>query len=266
MNKKPNKRKSMGLTIAGFLLLLCIWVLVSLSIGETRLPLPTSVVYRFFTSALSNPQIQFQGAGSHGFLPHVLATLGRYLAGVLAGTVLSFLCLFLIVRFRVFRDFFNPLIDILRAIPPLALAPFFLLWFGTSQGSIIAIVVFYAFTMIFVAGAEALERVDPTQADFARTMGAKQTTIAYKVILPGLLPSMAGPIKVAYSWSWGLVIVGELLGAHNGIGRILDAFIAILATDLVVVGIVWVLILALVMEKIVDLILKALLRWNVRET
>ena len=99
-------------------------------------------------------------------------------------------------------------------------------------------------------------------ANFTRTMGASETGIARRVILPSLLPAMAGPIRVAYSWSWGLVIVAELLGAHSGIGRILNAFIALLATDLVVVGILWVLLLALGMEWVVDRCLNSLLRWH----
>ena len=262
MYEKLSKKKRTWLASLGFLILLCIWVAVSLLVGETRMPLPTTVAYRFVTSAFSNPQIQFQGAGSHGFMPHVLASLLRYLIGVLSGTALSFLCLFLIARYKLFSDLFIPLVDVLRAIPPLALAPFFLLWFGTSQGGIIAIIVFYSFTMIFVAGAEALERIDPVLANFTRTMGASETVIARHVILPSLLPAMAGPIRVAYSWSWGLVIVAELLGAHSGIGRILNAFIALLATDLVVVGILWVLLLALGMERVVDRCLNSLLRWH----
>ena len=262
MYEKSSKKKRMWLASLGFLILLCIWVAVSLIVGETRMPLPTTVAYRFVTSAFSNPQIQFQGAGSHGFMPHVLASLLRYLIGVLSGTALSFLCLFLIARYKLFSDLFIPLVDVLRAIPPLALAPFFLLWFGASQGGIIAIIVFYSFTMIFVAGAEALERIDPVLANFTRTMGAGETVIACRVILPSLLPTMAGPIRVAYRWSWGLVIVAELLGAHSGIGRILNAFIALLATDLVVVGILWVLLLALGMEWVVDRCLHSLLRWH----
>ena len=262
MYKKLSKNESIGLAVIGIVILLGIWVAVSFAVGETRMPLPTTVIYRFVTSAFSNPQIEFQGAGSHGFIPHVAASLMRYLVGVLSGTALSFICLFLIARYKRFSDLFIPLIDILRAIPPLALAPFFLLWFGTSQGGIIAIIVFYSFTMIFVAGAEALERIDPALPNFARTMGADETTIAYKVIIPSLLPAMSGPIRVACGWSWGLVIVAELLGAHSGIGRILNAFIALLATDLVVVGILWVLLLALVMEFIVDRCFKYLLRWH----
>lgn len=262
MDKKLSKAKNIILAIVGLILFFAIWIGANMALGETRVPSPWKIVARFTDTIGKSPEIQFQGAGSNGFSPHVLATLGRYVVGTLTGTAIAFLCLFLIARFRGFKEVFNPLVDILRAIPPLALAPFFLLWFGTSQGGIIGIIIFYAFTMIFVAGAEALERLDPVQANFARTMGAGKTTIACFVQLPSLLPAMAGPIKVAYSWSWGLVIVGELLGAKSGVGRILNAFIAILSTDLVVVGIVWILILAVVVEKIVSVVLKRVLRWN----
>ena len=81
MYEKTSKKKRTWLASLGFLILLCIWVAASLIVGETRMPLPTTVAYRFVTSAFSNPQIQFQGAGSHGFMPHVLASLLRYLVG-----------------------------------------------------------------------------------------------------------------------------------------------------------------------------------------
>lgn len=262
MDKKMTKKQNIFLAALGIMILFAVWIWASFSLGETRVPSPWKIVSRFAGTITESPEIQFQGAGSSGFSTHVMATLGRYLLGTLAGTAVAFICLFLTARFRSFQEIFDPLVDILRAIPPLALAPFFLLWFGTSQGGIIGIVIFYVFTMIFVAGAEALKRLDPVQADFARTLGAGRTTVAYRVLLPSLLPSMAGPIKVACSWSWGLVIVGELLGAKSGVGRILNAFIAILSMDLVVVGIIWILILAVVVEKAVAVILKWLLRWN----
>ena len=263
MDRKLSKSKNLILAVLGIIFLFLGWILASIALGETRVPSPYRILSRYIETFGSCPEIQFQGAGSNGFWPHVLATLGRYLVGTLSGTAIAFVSLFLIARFRSFKEIVNPLIDILRAIPPLALAPFFLLWFGTSQGRIIGIIVFYAFTMIFVAGAEALERLDPVQENFARTLGAGKTTVVYHVLLPGLLPAMSGPIKVAYSWSWGLVIVGELLGAKSGVGRILNAFIAILSTDLVVVGIIWILILAVFTERFVAFVLSKLLEWNV---
>lgn len=262
MDKKLTRTKNIFLMIIGLALMLLIWIWASRIMGETRAPSPWRIVTKFTNTVAKSPEIEFQGAGSHGFFPHVLATLERYLVGTLSGTAIAFICLFLIARFKGFKEVFNPLIDILRAIPPLALAPFFLLWFGTSQGGIIGIVIFYSFTMIFVAGAEALEKLDPAQGNFARTMGAGKTTVSSRILMPSLLPSMAGPIKVAYSWSWGLVIVGELLGAKSGVGRILNAFIATLSTDMVMIGIIWILILAIVIDKIVTLVLKQLLRWN----
>lgn len=265
MKKKISKSKSMILTILGFAIMLALWSFLSIKLGNTRLPTPWGVVKKFFTTILSCPEIKFQGAGKYGYLPHVATTLMRYLVGVLSGTALSIIALFGIARFHTFRDIFSPVVNILRSIPPLALAPFFLLWFGISQTSIIAIITFYAFTMIFVAGAESIERMDPVQSNFARTLGANENTVVSKVVMPSILPDLAGPLKVSYSWSWGLVIVGELLGAKTGIGRIINAFISTLKTDLIVVAIIWIVILAIIFEKIVSIILNRMLEWNKEE-
>lgn len=248
--------------VTGFGITLIIWIILSGILGEIRLPPPWIIVLKFITHAISSPEIALQGAGQNGFIPHVLTTLLRYIIGFVSGILLSYLCLILIARLRWLKDLFTPIVNIFRAIPPLALAPFMLLWFGTNATGIIAIVTFYAFTMIFVAGVEAIEKLDPAKIDFSRTLGANKTTIVFNVVLPSILPAMVGPIKVAASWSWGLVVIGELLGAKSGIGRILNAFIPMLSTDLIMVGIIWVLLLAIGMELIVNLILNHLLRWT----
>ncbi len=252
--------------IIGFILFIIIWALVSCFLGNTRMPSPWLVVNRFFETAVYSPEIRFQGAGSNGFLPHVFFTMVRYIVGTMSGMVLAFISLLFVARWSTFRDMFVPIINILRAIPPLGLAPFFLLWFGTTPYAIIGIVVFYSFVMVFVPGVEAIIRIDPVQVNFAKTLGAKKTNITLEVVMPSILPALAGPVKVAFNWSWGLVIVGELLGARSGIGRILSAFVALTATDLVVVGIIWILLLAVISEKIVELIVKETLKWAVSES
>lgn len=262
MTIKKNTRSHSALyVLMGFSFILLVWIIASLILGETRLPSPWRIAESFVTHAFSSPEIALQGAGTSGFFPHILTTLTRYLISVFSGILLSFIFLILIARFRPFKELFVPAIDILRAIPPLALAPFMLLWFGTTSLGIISIVVFYTFTMVFVAGVEAIDRLDPAQVNFSKTLGSSKSTIVYRVIMPSILPAMAGPIRVAASWSWGLVVVGELLGAKNGIGRILNAFIPLLSTDLIVVGTIWILILAVGMELLINVTLSRLLRW-----
>lgn len=256
-----NKRMNTLYAVAGFVIVLLIWIVLSFILGETRLPSPLKVINKFVAHAYQSPEIALQGAGTKGFLPHVFTTLFRYLIGLSTGIALSIVLLIVISRFERLHSFIVPIVDIFRAIPPLALAPFMLLWFGTNAVGIVSIITFYSFTMVFIAGVEAINKLDPSHLNFGRTLGANKTTIATSIVLPSILPAMSGPIKVAASWSWGLVVVAELLGAKSGIGRVLNAFIPMLSTDLILVGILWILILAVGTERLINYVLERLLRW-----
>jgi ABC-type nitrate/sulfonate/bicarbonate transport system permease component len=230
-------------------------------LGETRLPSPVTVVFRFFTTITSSPEIRLQGGGSGGFLPHVLATAWHFLIGTLSGVVLAGIGLVLAARFPLFAKVLDPFVSILRTIPPLALAPFLILWFGTATIGQASLVAFYVFVMIYPPGVAALSRVEPALIGFASTLGASRTVKAWEILLPAIIPAIAGPLQVAVSWSWGLVVVGEILGARQGIGKLLAGFVPITATDLTMASIVWILIMALASEAVLSILLRRATRW-----
>jgi ABC-type nitrate/sulfonate/bicarbonate transport system permease component len=252
---------SLGLGLIGAVLVLIIWVAGSLYLGETRLPVPTTVLTRFFSTMFSSPEIKFQGGGSGGFLPHVLATAWHFLVGTLGGIALSALALVVSARFESFRAGLDPFVAILRTVPPLAIAPFLLLWFGTAPVGQALLVAFYVFVMVYPPAIAAVERTEPSLVDFAETLGASRWTVVREILLPAVLPAVAGPLQVAVSWSWGLVVVSEILGARQGIGKLLAGFVPITATDLTVVAILWILILAVLSEALLALVLKRATRW-----
>jgi ABC-type nitrate/sulfonate/bicarbonate transport system permease component len=251
-----------GLGVLGGVLLIAIWTGASFGLGESRLPLPTSIVEKFATTITASPDIKFQGGGSDGFLPHVIATAWHFLVGTLAGVSASGVALLAAGRFPSFRTAVDPYIAILRTIPPLAIAPFLLLWFGTATTAQALLVGFYVFVMIYPPGVLAIERIEPSLVGFASTLGASRTTIALEILLPALVPAVAGPLQVAVSWSWGLVVVGEILGARQGLGKLLAGFVPITATDLTIVDILWILLLAVISETILSILLKRATRWT----
>jgi ABC-type nitrate/sulfonate/bicarbonate transport system permease component len=243
------------------ILVLGLWTAGFLWLGESRLPSPVTVAYRFFTTFTSSPEIKLQGGGSGGFLPHVIATAWHFLLGTLSGLALAGVGLVLAARFRAFSATFEPFVAILRTIPPLALAPFLILWFGTATIGQVLLVGFYVFVMIYPPGVAALSRVEPSLIDFASTLGASRSVTAWEIMLPAVIPAIAGPLQVAVSWSWGLVVVAEILGARQGIGKLLAGFVPITATDLTMVAIVWILLMAIVSEAILSLTLRRATRW-----
>jgi ABC-type nitrate/sulfonate/bicarbonate transport system permease component len=80
-------------------------------------------------------------------------------------------------------------------------------------------------------------------------------------MLPAVIPAITGPLQVAVSWSSGLVVVGEILGARQGIGKLLAGFVPITATDLTMVAIVWILLMAVISEAVLSVILRRVTRW-----
>jgi ABC-type nitrate/sulfonate/bicarbonate transport system permease component len=256
-----DRAASAGLALLGAILVFGLWAAASAWVGETRLPSPVTVAISFFSTITSSPEIKLQGGGSDGFLPHVLATAWHFLLGTLSGVALAGFGLVLAARFPLFAQALDPFVSILRSIPPLALAPFLILWFGTATIGQASLVAFYVFVMIYPPGVAAVARVEPALIGFASTLGASRTVKAREIILPAIVPAIAGPLQVAVSWSWGLVVVGELLGARQGIGKLLAGFVPITATDLTMAGIMWILLMAVASEAVLTFLLRRATRW-----
>lgn len=261
---KQKKIEKIVFPILGIVMSISLWVWLSSVLGELRVPNPFACIKLMAETINECQLISFQGAGEAGFLPHIICTLQRYLIGTASGIFLAIAMLVVCTRFPVFLKYFMPIVDILRTIPPLALAPFLLLWFGPSLVSIMGVAIFYTFVTVFVSGVEALQRVNPVYENFARTLGAGKNTVAFEIVFPALFPALVGPIKVAACSSWGLIIIGEQLGAVKGLGRIINAFVSLYDTSLVVVVIFWVLLMALIVEIIIALITGYMTRWMAR--
>jgi len=257
--------RSLALGGVGIALFVVIWFGLSARFGGTRVPSPSHVVYEFFVTVRHSPEVSIQGGGTDGFLPSIVATGKHYLEGTFGGILISVVVLYGCARFRLVRAGLSPIVGILRTIPPLAVAPFFLLWFGTSSIAQSGLVSFYLFVMLFPPGVAAIDRTNWVLVQFGRTLGASPGVIASSIVFPSLIPELAGPLRVAVSWSWGLVVVSELLGAPQGLGKLVGGFMSFTATDLVMVAIVWILVMATITEIVLSVVLAYLTRWVPRD-
>lgn len=138
-------------------------------------------------------------------------------AGALAGTALG-LALSWSVWVRRIADL--P-VQVLRALPLLAMVPLFQLWFGTYFVGKIAFIG-YGVGVLFVAGTiNAVRNVPQIYIDNARTLGASKLTIYRTIILPAIFPELRATIMLALGLAWATVIGAEYLGAQSGLGYIL---------------------------------------------
>lgn len=153
---------------------------------------------------------------------HALNTLARVFAGLGLAAVFGLVLGFLMARYRPVERFFLPLVSALMPIPSLAWAPVFILWFGLGNIATI-LIVFYAATFPMVlntwSGARA---VNPLWLRAAGSMGARGTSLFWKVIVPGASPFVITGLRLAFQRAWIAVVGAEMLAASAfGLGWVI---------------------------------------------
>lgn len=263
MSRSPRVRRVL-LGAVGVVAFLGVWYLLSLTLPPVRLPSPFSVLGAAVPLLYSSPALATQfGSGEGGIAPHLLVSLGRLLVGsgigVIGGVVVG-LAMSYDRRISAFLDLPTRMV---RAVPPLALIPFTLVWFGTGATAQVGLIALYIFLIMLVNTTNAVSNVAPVHLRFARTMGATRAQAYRQVVLPAILPELLGALRVALAFAWGLLVVAELVGGQYGIGRVLSLLIPLLQTRELMAAVLWIVVVAIVLDLAVLALYRRLLRWRV---
>jgi NitT/TauT family transport system permease protein len=122
------------------------------------------------------------------------------------------------------RKAFDPLLAAGTATPSVALAPLFILWFGTGLSAKVAIVWFVAWWPIIVGTLTGIANVDPAHREVARAFRASRSRTILTVLIPAALPAVVGGLRVGAGVGLVGVIIGEFFGSNAGLGfEILNA-------------------------------------------
>jgi NitT/TauT family transport system permease protein len=138
---------------------------------------------------------------------------------------------------------FEPVIGLLRYMPASAFIPLLIIWLGLGEPSKIAILVIGVVFFNTLMTADVVRRVPRDLLEVSATLGARQTEIARKVILPYALPGMIDAMRVNAAAAWNFVVVAELVAATSGLGYRIVRAQRFLQTDrifavLVVIGLI----------------------------
>ncbi len=201
--------------LAPILGLLALWQLASASgwVSPYLLPSPRRVA------------LALLHAGVRGDLGrHVAASLLRVAEGF-GITVCLALPLAVLASFAPrLTAAFSPLLTFLRNIPPLALIPLLILWFGIGEASKLALIVLTSFFPVFLGAVTGLGGVDPRLVEMGRSLGFSRLRILQRIMLPESLPSLLNGLRLGLGFSWRAIIGAEMIAAASGLGYwILDA-------------------------------------------
>jgi NitT/TauT family transport system permease protein len=246
-----------------------VWELLShyKIINPQILPAPSRVFLRWVEYA--RPLEAYDGTRSYlgwlvsGELPHdALATVSRVLTGFLIGAGLALpLGLLMGALDRVYR-LFNPLIQLLRPIPPIAYIPLAILWFGLGNPPAFFLIALGAFFPVLMNTISGVRQVDAIYIRAARNLGATGTTMFVRVILPAATPHILTGIRVGIGVAFICVIVAEMIAVNNGLGfRILEAR-EFFWSDKIIAGMITIGLLGLGIDTGMDRLNSYLLRWH----
>ncbi|MGH8552607.1 MAG: ABC transporter permease, partial [Methylococcales bacterium] len=198
-----------------------------------------------------------------GELPHdALASMSRVMGGFLIGTLLALpLGLLMGTSDRIY-GLFNPLVQVLRPIPPIAYIPLAILWFGLGNPPaffLISIGAFFPVLMNTIAG---VRHVDGIYLRAARNLGAGQMTLFRRVIVPAAMPYILTGMRIGIGTAFIVVIVAEMIAVNNGLGyRIIEAR-EYLWSDKIIAGMFSIGLLGLGIDMVMNGLNNWLLAWH----
>lgn len=232
------------------------------------LPAPSAVALKWW-AYLQPAQAYDPAAGSYlgwlfsGELPHdAYSSLYRVIAGFLIGAVLALPMGLVMGANQRIHDLMNPLVQILRPIPPIAYIPLAILWFGLGNPPsffLIAIGAFFPVLMNTIAG---VRHVDGIYLRAARNLGVSQWTLFTRVILPAATPYILAGVRIGIGTAFIVVIVSEMIAVNDGLGfRILEAR-EFMWSDKIIAGMLTIGFLGLAIDVAVSRLNNHLLRWH----
>jgi sulfonate transport system permease protein len=184
----------------------------------------------------------------------------RALGGLAIGGTLGLLLGLLLGVSRIAERALDSTLQMVRNIPPLALIPLVILWFGIDEGAKVFLVALGVFFPIYLNTFHGIRSVDPDLIEMARSHGVSGWQLYRHVILPGALPSILVGLRFSLGLMWVMLIVAETISASSGIGYMTMNAREFLETDVVMVGIL----LYALLGKLADLIARALERYCLR--
>ena len=245
----------------GILIAFAVWEAAASALGQYRLPSSALIAPKFFVLLTESQALSFQGGGDDGYWPHLLHTIVFTIGASAIGVVTGVLFALAVARSAAIRAIAEVPIELLRTIPPLAAIPFILVWVGPGNVAQVMMVGYYIFVMIVITTLNAVSNINPVLPTFAATLGASRNRIFLTVILPALVPAIVGGLRVAVGIAWGVQIVAELMGGKFGMGRVFSAMISFQALDAIIVGIIWISLVAALVDLALVLLLRRITRW-----
>ncbi len=159
--------------------------------------------------------------GNGSLLKHTVASLFRVTAGFYLATFLGVPLGIFLGRNHIAALLFNPIVNFLRPISPLAWIPLAMLWFGIGDQPAVFLIFLSSFFPIVVATTVAVQSINPTYFYVASNFGFNRYEVISKIVVPAIIPSVITALRLTVTIAWIVVVAAEMIAVQSGLGYLI---------------------------------------------
>ena len=256
----PGEGSSIVISAVTVVALLSLWWLAT-HLGWIRdlfLPTPEKI-FSAFVSAMKG-DIQGGKALPEHFMWSLIRVFSAFFLAVLTAVPVGIA----MGVSRVMRGIFDPPIEFYRPLPPLAYLPLIVIWFGIDETAKIILIYLACFAPLAMAARAGVKSVTIEQINAAYSMGASKWQVIWHVIVPAALPEVLTGMRIAIGFGWTTLVAAEMVAATEGLGQMVLNASNFLRTDIVIMGIIVIGVVAYLFDLLMRRIEQWLVPWKGR--
>ena len=250
------RHRSLALSLSSVLSVLVIWYLITALkiVPSLFLPSPQAVWQKFL-------EVSQQGFMKATLWQHLAASISRVLLALVAAIAIGVPLGLWMGLNKWVRAVLDPLVELLRPIPPLAYLPLLVIWFGIGETTKVLLIFFSILAPVIISSTHGVLSHQLNRERAALSLGASQSQVFWHVILPTALPHILTGVRIGLGVGWSTLVASELVAADRGIGFMVQSVAQFLITDTVVLGIIVIAIVAVSFELFLRWLQKQLSPW-----
>lgn len=233
--------------------IIAVWAFLSGTgrVNDLLLPGPSAVLKAGVALALDGT-----------LLTDITASLGRVVAGFLVALAIAIPLGILMGISRTVHYAVDPLVEVVRPIPPIAIIPLAMLWFGIGEASKVFLIAYSAFFPILLNTIAGFHAIDPIHMRAALTLGANRFQIYRYVVLMSIFPHVVVGARLGMAMGFIVLVAVELIAASSGLGFRIQEARQYFRTDQILVGIVVIGLLGLLLNHSLLALERRVVRWR----
>jgi NitT/TauT family transport system permease protein len=240
-----------GVNILSIVTFALLWEIAGRMMDSTLIP-PLSKIASAWLRLLMNGKL----------LENLVMSLWTLAAGFLLAVALGVIIGVLMGRFSQVEHFLDLYINALMSAPMTAFVPLLIMWFGLGVQSRIAVVFLFAFFVIVINTMTGVKQVDRIFVEMARSFGAKELEVFFKVVLPAAMPAIMAGVSIGMGRAVKGMVTAEMLLTLTGVGGMIMQYGSAFATDALFAVILTILMVAMIAMQLIKIVDRRLTGWK----